>query len=147
MKRSTFKTGPRKFIHEVGAKGERDRDICSLDYERLCRYFRVKRMSDAELAKLTNAQFYLVCDDIFKRQSPKRQRKYAEKIYGRDHVEYRIHPLAFHWYYNDMMRFGGGPTVLRFLSSPFRYIRFLNRKYKQAQAARIEEEANENADK
>jgi hypothetical protein len=127
MKR-TFKAGLRKYIHETGAKGERDRDTCSMDYERLCSYFHVRRMRDAEIAKLTNAQFYAACEDIFKRQSPKRQRKYAEAIYGADHVEYRLRPWAFKWYYTDLMRFGGGSWIVRTILSPLTYVRFLARR-------------------
>jgi len=109
-------------IHEKGFKGERDRAKCAENYAGLCAYFHVKRLPDSEIARLSNQQFYKLCEDIFNSQSMRAKRLYAEKAYGKYAPQYRRHPLAFKWFYFDLMRLKGG--FLTALTSPFRYVRF-----------------------
>jgi hypothetical protein len=145
--RATFLPDERKFIHEIGEKAAMDRAACSTQYEQLCSFFHVKRRSDAEVAQLSNLQFYRMNQDIFKRQSHKGQMRYAQEMYGNTHREYRMRPLAFRWFYIDLMNFGGGSSIGRTLTAPFRYVRFRirtaqNKKRRIAAEKAKSEEAN-----
>jgi hypothetical protein len=122
------------FIHEKGFKGEQDRKKCSRDYRQLCKYFHVKPLSDLALTTLSTLKFYQMCEDIFNRQSHKAQRAFCEKMYGLYNVKYRRKPLAFKWFYLDLLRLSpmrGAHRLALALSSPIRYVKVLRRIEKE----------------
>jgi hypothetical protein len=95
-------------------KGKLDRARCAQDYTHLCAFFHVKRVSDAEIAKLTLMQFYAMVDDIFARQPFEAQRRYAEHTRGIGNPKFRRNPLAFKWYLVDFLKNAKARGIKRF---------------------------------
>lgn len=124
-------------IHDKGFKAQRDRAKCAENYASLCRFFKVKRLPDKELALLSVQQFYQLCEDIFNRQPAKAKRRYADAVYGPTNPEYRIDPLSYRWYWYDLKRYTGirGPAKFwAWIRSPITYRQFLARKAKREEA-------------
>ena len=70
-------------LHEKGAKAERDRAILINSYEAMCDEFRLpaaKRLSRADMARMSNAAIYRASKDVYSQASVKQANKLAVKM-------------------------------------------------------------------
>lgn len=113
-------------IHEKGWKAERDRKAALTQYDALTKYFKIKRLTDVEIAELSNKKLYKICEDMYNRQSRRSQIKYAEHI-----GSYREKPKAFKWFFRDYMKLKAPGNIFSILfiavQLPFRYPGFVKR--------------------
>jgi len=121
-------------IQEKGFKGKRERETLVKTYRELNDVFRTKPIGDAEIAKLTNKQFYQLCEDLYNKQPARLKNRYAAHRGWR-----RQRPLSFEWYHHDLIS-GYQPkgiwVVLVFIRALFSYLPWVLRK---KAAARVRE--------
>lgn len=85
-------------LHEKGAKGERDRQHVVQKYDEFCRFFKVKKMPDSELAKMTNNQVYRAIEDLYNRQPLRKKNAYAMYL-----GKFRENDTSFKWWWLDII--------------------------------------------
>lgn len=120
-------------IHEKGEKALRDRRKLAQKYDELCRFFKLKPLESDKLARLSNEQFYRLCEDTYERQPRARKMDYAEEL----GLMPRRKPAAFKWYLRDLLtvyRATGWRKAWLTIQAPFRYPAYLRRMDKQAEA-------------
>lgn len=118
-------------IHENGEKAQRDRRKLAQKYDELCRFFKLKPLPSYELARLSNEQFYRLCEDTYERQPRARKQDYAEEL----GLMPRRKPRAFKWFLRDLLtvyRATGLRKAWLTLTAPFRYPAYLRRMDKRA---------------
>lgn len=126
-------------IHDNGKKALRDRAKIVAKYDELCRVFHLRKLPPEKLARLSNEQFYRLCEDSYNAQPMRAKRRYAETIGATE----RRNPLAFRWFVSDLImcyHATGLLAILLVLSSPFRYPGFLKRKRARIAAEKAEAE-------
>lgn len=70
-------------LHEKGRKAERDRAVLIASYDQMCREFRVpyaKRLTPAEMARMSNAAIYRASKDLYNGASVKDAVRLAMKM-------------------------------------------------------------------
>ncbi len=70
-------------LHEKGKKAERDRAILIRSYETMCDEFRLpakKRLSSADIARMSNAALYRASKDVYTQAKPKQLVRLAVKM-------------------------------------------------------------------
>ena len=70
-------------LHEKGVKAERDRAILINSYEAMCDEFRLpasKRLSRADMAKMSNQALYRASKDVYSQASVKQANRLAVKM-------------------------------------------------------------------
>lgn len=70
-------------VHTHGLKGDRDRAVLIHSYKVMCKDFKVpadRRLSDIELARLSNKMIYRISSDIYSQATVKQVEKLAIKI-------------------------------------------------------------------
>jgi len=70
-------------LHEKGYKAERDRAILIKSYETMCDEFRLpaaKRLTRADMAKMSNQALYRASKDVYSQASVKQADRLAVKI-------------------------------------------------------------------
>ena len=70
-------------VHNKGIKSDRDRAVLIHSYKVMCKDFKVpsdRRLSDIELARLSNKMIYRISADIYSQASVKQVEKLAVKI-------------------------------------------------------------------
>jgi hypothetical protein len=85
-------------IHTHGWKAERDRSKLTGMYGYMVDVFKVKRLTDGQLAKLDNFALHRLCQDIYDSQAPKEIRWYNERI----GVSLRSREFAWRWFWFDL---------------------------------------------
>lgn len=83
MKTKGRESGAGPWVHNKGAKAEKDRVVLLGSYREMCRAFRVpksRRLSERDLAIMTNAQVYQASKDLYNGASVKQARKLAERL-------------------------------------------------------------------
>ncbi len=121
-------------IHEKGAKAQRDRGKLMQKYAELCRFFKIKPLPDIDLARLSNEQFYRLCEDTYERQPRASKIAYTEEL----GLTPRRKPRAFKWFYRDLItiyRATGIRKAWLTIQAPFRYPAYLKRLDKSAKEA------------
>lgn len=118
-------------IHNNGAKAQRDRERLARKYAELCAFFKIKSLGPVELAKLSNDQFYRLCEDTYGAQPTRRKHDYCQSL----GLEPRRKPRAFKWFLHDLIkvyRATGARKAWLTLTAPFRYPAYLRRLDKRA---------------
>lgn len=126
-------------LHENGPKGIRDRGHCVQKYDEFCTFFHVRRIKDAELAKLSNDQIYKLTEDLYNRQPDKKKLRYAQYLgIGREN------DTSFYWWWRDCIQIYKpnmlGKIVLA-VKAPWLYRDYVQRK--KASIAKRKAEAEE----
>jgi hypothetical protein len=70
-------------LHEKGVKAERDRAILIKSYETMCNEFRLpasKRLSSADIARMSNQALYRASKDVYSQASVKQAYRLAVKM-------------------------------------------------------------------
>ena len=70
-------------LHEKGVKAERDRAILIKSYETMCDEFRLpaaKRLSSANIARMSNQALYQASKDVYTQAKPKQLVRLAVKL-------------------------------------------------------------------
>ena len=113
-------------IHDNGAKARRDRGALAHKYAELCQFFKVKPLAADAIARLSNEQFYRLCEDLYERQPRARKIAYTEAL----GLTPRRKPRAFKWYLHDLLRAHlatGWRKAWLVVSAPFTYPAYLRR--------------------
>lgn len=119
-------------VHDKGPKAERDRRKLVAKYDELVKFFRVKPMDAATMAKLTNSQFYRACEDLYNRQPEKAKLRFTDSMGAT-----RSNPLAFKWFAKDIFAIYQPKGIWKawlWLTLPFRYPGFLKRSKARAKS-------------
>lgn len=128
-------------IHEKGAKAQRDRGKLMQKYAELCRFFKIKPLPAVDLARLSNEQFYRLCEDTYERQPRVRKIAYTEEL----GLTPRRQPRAFKWFLRDLItiyRATGLRKAWLTIQAPFRYPAYLRRLDRQAEAEKLAAKSN-----
>jgi len=70
-------------IHNKGAKADRDRTLLIVSYNRMVQKFhtpRSKRLSTAEISRMTNTQIYQASKDLWNGATPRQQKRLAGEL-------------------------------------------------------------------
>lgn len=126
-------------LHEKGPKGIRDREHCVQKYDEFCAFFRVRRIRDAELVKLSNNEIYKLTEDLYNRQPSRKKLRYAQFLgIGRENN------TSFRWWWRDCIQIYK-PNVLGYIvlaaKAPWLYPDYVRRK--KASIAKKKAEAEE----
>ena len=76
-----FGSGP--WVHNKGAKAEKDRAILLGSYREMCKAFRTpkaQRIPERDLARMTNTQVYQASKDLYNGATVKQARRLAERL-------------------------------------------------------------------
>lgn len=84
-------------VHNKGQKAVRDRVKLLADYRNVTKFFKVKPITDLELARLENSLLFRLISDVFDAQPAKLRRKYFDKFHGATNPALRADPSAFRW--------------------------------------------------
>lgn len=125
-------------IHDQGDKARRDRAKIMAKYDELTKFAGLNRLKPTELAKLSNTEFYRLCEDAYNALPRRVKVAYAESIGAAP----RRNPAAFKWFYRDLIALKqaeGWRWLWYTLAAPFKYRGFLARK-----KARLGEAAKSN---
>ncbi len=128
-------------IHEKGEKALRDRRRLAQKYDEMCRFFKLKPIKPGELARLSNEQFYRLCEDTYERQPRACKLDYAEEL----GLMPRRQPRAFKWFIRDLIKVYRATGVRKAwltLTAPFRYPAYLRRLDKRADEMRAAAKSN-----
>lgn len=86
-------------VHNKGQKAVRDRVKLLADYRNVTKFFKVKPITDLELARLENSLLFRLVADIFDKQPKEKRMKYFDKYHGAHNPALRANPRAFRWVY------------------------------------------------
>lgn len=86
-------------VHNKGQKAVRDRVKLLTDYRNVTKFFKVKPITDLELARLENSMLFRLVADIFDKQPKGKRMKYFDKYHGAHNPALRANPRAFRWVY------------------------------------------------
>lgn len=86
-------------VHNKGQKAVRDRVKLLTDYRNVTKFFKVKPITDLELARLENSMLFRLVADIFDKQPKEKRMKYFDKYHGAHNPALRANPRAFRWVY------------------------------------------------
>lgn len=76
-------SGAGPWVHNKGRKAEKDRAVLLTSYREMCRVFRVpksRRLSERDIAIMTNAQVYQASKDLYNGATVKQARRLAERL-------------------------------------------------------------------
>jgi hypothetical protein len=100
-------------IHEKGVKAERDRAILIHSYETMCNEFRLpasKRLTRADMAKMSNKAIYQASKDVYSQASVKQANRLAVKMGLKESPKMKIIKRIKDWFiytfYDDHFRKG-----------------------------------------
>lgn len=123
-----------------GEGAREDRAHIGQKYIELCKFMHVKPVAAEQVAKLTNSEFYRLCDDTYNRQPLRKQRAYTEWLVPQQ----RRNPRSFKWFRVDLLRsYSAAPWYRRvwlYLTARFRYPKYLKRVH-EAEAKKCTEKA------
>lgn len=83
MKTNGRASGAGPWVHSTGRKAERDRAVILASYREMCKAFRVpksRRLSEKDIARMTNAQLYQASKDLYNGATVKQARQLAVRM-------------------------------------------------------------------